>query len=813
MPDTLYFRETAPQTTTEVTSFLYDSLILPSGAVARLFYTDDGPVLRVGETETPLPAPEGTERAPGFFNDPRFVVAPNGRVAITYEVRTPEDPVTFAFDFALAAVSLTDAGALAGDPVILSQNDGAYSWQNLLHFNGGGFAYVTYEVAYDESGRYIGDIAHITRVTADGTPFPALDFPDDPYVIVTSMQVLPGGRLAVIWENYTTEEPERFQIYEADGSTLSPPQVLPDLSLVFRYSTELEFLVLADGTLAALWLDRSDELAPVLKFSLVNADGTLGPAQSLTTFEGDDIGFGEWRDVQAFDDGSFGVLFDVYTADWITYYQRFDADGTALGDPVPVLDVPSDIFVRNVVAELLPGGGVAVLVELANPDGFRSVSTLQFFDADGTALGPAQPVPELSPSDGYAYGVDLLVQPDGSVTVEWLADITGDTGFVQTANQLGLSLVAFRQLTEGDDTETLTAPDAVDGLAGDDVIIGSDGIDRLLGGPGDDMLSGGAGDDFLSGGAGVNTLDGGEGTDAAYFADVFDAFDFDFDRDTGAITVTGADSTDTLTGIERFDFADTSLSLDELLLLGGFYDETLNGSEAGDLIAGELGDDTIRGFGGDDQLDGGVGRDRIDGGTGDDLLIGGPEDSDSRDRIFGGAGNDEIRGGAGNDLLYGQEGNDLIIGGLGADDLFGQTGEDVIAGGAWSDLLFGGDGDDFLNGGFGHDRVNGGAGADMFFHAGMRGHGTDWIQDYDDLEGDVLLFGDPGAVVEEFQVRITHAESWDGDRPGDYDIAEAFIVHQPTGQIAWALVDGAALDQIWLKIPDGGGTYDLMGMI
>ncbi|MCE8009900.1 calcium-binding protein [Aestuariivita sp.] len=813
MPDTLYFRETAPLTTTEVTSFLYDTLALPSGAVARLFYTDDGPVLRVGESETLLPAPEGTVGAPAFFHDPRFVVAPNGRVAITYEVTTPEDPVTFDFDFALAAVGLTEAGALASAPVILSQDDGAYFWNNPVHFNGGGFAYVTYESVYDETGGYMGDIAHITRVTADGTPFPELDFPEDPNLIVTSMQALPGGRLAVIWESFITEGPERFQIYEADGSTLSPPQVVPDMSLVYGYSTELELLVLADGTLAALWLDRSDELAPVLKFSLVNADGTLGPAQSLTTFEGDDIGFGEWRDVQAFDDGSFGVLFDVYTTNLTTYYQRFDADGTALGDPVKVVDIPPDTILWVVVAELLPGGGFAVLIEQGNPDDFSAFWSLQFFAPDGAALGPAQPVPELPAVDGFVYNVVLLVQPDGSVTVDWLADIAEDTGFVQTANQLTVSPVSFRALTEGDDTETLATPDAVDGLAGDDAITGSDGIDRLLGGAGDDALAGGAGDDFLSGGTGTNTLEGGDGTDAAYFADVFDAFDFTFDRETGAITVTGTDSTDTLTGIERFDFTDLSLGTDELLLLGGFYDDMFAGSEADDAFAGGLGDDTIRGLGGDDQLDGGVGRDRINGGDGDDTLIGGPEDNDSRDRIFGGTGDDDIRGGAGNDLLYGQEGNDLIIGGRGADDLFGQTGDDVISGGSYSDLIFGGDGDDFLNGGFGHDAVNGGAGTDIFFHAGMRGHGTDWIQDYDDTEGDILLFGDTGAVAGEFRIRMAHAESSLADRPGDDDVAEAFIVHQPTGQIAWVLVDGAALDEIWLKIPDGGGTYDLMDMI
>ena len=64
-----------------------------------------------------------------------------------------------------------------------------------------------------------------------------------------------------------------------------------------------------------------------------------------------------------------------------------------------------------------------------------------------------------------------------------------------------------------------------------------------------------------------------------------------------------------------------------------------------------------------------------------------------------------------------------------------------MTGSAFSDLVFGGDGDDFVNGGFGSDRVNGGDGADRFYHVGVAGHGSDWVQDFESAEGDRLVYG------------------------------------------------------------------------
>ena len=66
--------------------------------------------------------------------------------------------------------------------------------------------------------------------------------------------------------------------------------------------------------------------------------------------------------------------------------------------------------------------------------------------------------------------------------------------------------------------------------------------------------------------------------------------------------------------------------------------ETIDGTDARDVIHADGGDDTVNGNGGDDELYGGYGDDRLFGGDGDDLLD-------------GGRGSDLLVGGAGDDLL------------------------------------------------------------------------------------------------------------------------------------------------------------------
>ena len=228
------------------------------------------------------------------------------------------------------------------------------------------------------------------------------------------------------------------------------------------------------------------------------------------------------------------------------------------------------------------------------------------------------------------------------------------------------------------------------------------------------------------------------------------------------------------------------------------------GGSGADTILGNGANNRLTGNAGNDTLDGADGYDTLIGGAGNDTLTGGTSSSDLRDVIYGGDGNDIIDGGYGNDELRGDAGDDTIAGGYGVDKVIGGAGNDTLTGAAWSDEIFGGDGIDFINGGYGYDRVNGGAGADRFYHAGVAGHGSDWIQDYDAAEGDVLLWGGAAGVSKsDFQVNIAHTDSAGSDA-----VDEAFVIYKPTGQILWALVDGGGQGSITLRID--GTDYDLL---
>lgn len=260
-------------------------------------------------------------------------------------------------------------------------------------------------------------------------------------------------------------------------------------------------------------------------------------------------------------------------------------------------------------------------------------------------------------------------------------------------------------------------------------------------------------------------------------------------------------------GANDVDFILLSEASDGPLDLGADADY-FSGSAGNDSVAGGDGDDVLLGGAGSDQLLGGDGNDNISGGDGFDRLNAGDgadviRGGGSADRIFAGDGDDMVDAGDGNDIVFGMGGNDELIGGLGFDTLAGQAGNDTLSGGGLGDILSGNAGDDFLNGGFGFDRLNGGEGSDTFFHLGVAGHGSDWIQDF--TSEDVLFFGDSSASVDDFVVQDAHTLA-----AGSDDVEEVFITYAPTGQIIFALVDGAGLDEISLQIAGDDMIYDLL---
>jgi len=162
----------------------------------------------------------------------------------------------------------------------------------------------------------------------------------------------------------------------------------------------------------------------------------------------------------------------------------------------------------------------------------------------------------------------------------------------------------------------------IEGGLGRDTLLGGAQADILFGDDGVDQLSGGGGDDWLEGGMGNDTLDGGDGLDAASWFESGQAVLVDLARGV-ALSVRDVDS---LTNIED--------------AVGSGRDDTLYGSEAGNVLLGVGGSDRLYGRAGDDTLIGGNGDDWLSGGAGNDLFFVQP--GDGNDTIVDFAPGDRI---------------------------------------------------------------------------------------------------------------------------------------------------------------------------
>jgi Ca2+-binding RTX toxin-like protein len=497
----------------------------------------------------------------------------------------------------------------------------------------------------------------------------------------------------------------------------------------------------------------------------------------------------------------------------------FDTDYFAAGpgnDTISFEDATSTgYFVLDYI-----GIGQAVTVTLDGNANTGSVASAQFTD---TLLLPrnamlADGLQVRGTNSGDIFNVNT--GPNG-----W-ADLVGGIGN-DTYNLTldGAVRVTFAGNTNTGATQGLVANLATgvisnDGFGGNDQINVLGGISRLeINGTSHvDQITGSArSESFILGEGTGDSVDGGGGNDRLRY-DRNGVSDLEVDMAAGTATGNwhGQSFSHGFTSIEQIrgtrDGADTLLgSAGADMIEGRGGDDIISGRAGNDRLYGEDGNDSLTGGDGDDLLVGGTGNDSLaggdgtdtlNGGDGDDTLMGGETAADLRDVIYGGEGQDLIDGGYGNDELRGDGGNDTITGGAGVDTIIGGNGDDVLTGQTWSDVILGGDGMDFINGGFGHDRLNGGADADRFFHIGNLGHGSDWIQDFSNAEGDVLQYG-AAASVDDFLVIFDETAN-----AGAAGVEEAFVVYRPTQQILWALVDGAAQDEINIVL--GGQEYDLL---
>ena len=160
-----------------------------------------------------------------------------------------------------------------------------------------------------------------------------------------------------------------------------------------------------------------------------------------------------------------------------------------------------------------------------------------------------------------------------SVRLDATRSTLRDTGGNDTLNAAAVTAASVIDLTPGSSSSIGGTALKIDATAIIEHATGDDGNDRITGNEadntlrgmrGDDTLIGGAGNDVLIGGAGTDTLDGGAGIDIAVFTSTRAQANV-VRKPTGFSvrdTVSSRDGVDSLTNIERMQFADKIVALD-----------------------------------------------------------------------------------------------------------------------------------------------------------------------------------------------------------------------------------------------------------
>jgi Ca2+-binding RTX toxin-like protein len=613
-----------------------------------------------------------------------------------------------------------------------------------------------------------------------------------------SIQALKGGGYVVMWTDYQIIYRTIAQVFDAEHN-----KVGAEIELVAAGSIsniEGSVTALDDGGFVVIWSRFGSPGAYEVVGQRFDATGqAVGSSFAVNT---ETSGWQRFVSSATLSDGSFVVTWSSDGQDgsgYGIYAQRFSATGTAIGSEFRVNTETQNPQLYGAIAALSDGGFVITWTS-GGQDGSGTGVYGQRYTAAGTAVGAEFRINTHTHLDQYDSSVAALA--GGGFVVTWTSNSTldGDGSgrgiFGQRFTAAGVAVgdeFQVNVVVTNDQSYSSALALQDGGFLVSWQSLGEDGDAWGIFARRYDANGTALGTAFQ-----VN--ENGEGNQ--YHNRQVGGSNELYDNSRNLEQLENGDIVFTWVLGQNTNWNDIEARVFTLPVVGTELSDQITGTARDDIIYGLGGADMILGLEGNDTLFGGDGTDTLIGGDGDDFLYGGATDADLRDVIYGGEGNDTAYGGAGNDQIRGDAGNDLLFGETGADTLIGGTGNDTLNGGSLGDLLFGGAGDDFLNGGFGFDRLNGGAGADTFFHLGVADHGSDWIQDYNWAQGDVLMVGIAGATRAQFQVNSNFTPNAGAD-----DVPESFLIYRPTGQILFALIDGAGQDQIRLQID--GQMFDL----
>jgi Ca2+-binding RTX toxin-like protein len=260
-------------------------------------------------------------------------------------------------------------------------------------------------------------------------------------------------------------------------------------------------------------------------------------------------------------------------------------------------------------------------------------------DANGNSLEGRGAADTVSGGGGVdvldgGNGIDTIQGGDGGdiITNGAAADgadsVTGGPGidlsnYATRTNPVNVSLDDVANDGEvGENDDVKSSVEKVFGGSAADVLTGSAADNVLAGGGAGDTIAAGAGDDTLNGNAGVDSMFGGDNHDT-------------LQGGTGADTMGGGP------GIDKADYSDALTGIDVTLddvANDGVPAEGDNVSTTIENVLGGRFNDTIQGDGDPNGLIGGLGADTLKGAPGSDVITGGS----GTDSLVGGAGADEL---------------------------------------------------------------------------------------------------------------------------------------------------------------------------
>lgn len=279
--------------------------------------------------------------------------------------------------------------------------------------------------------------------------------------------------------------------------------------------------------------------------------------------------------VQLILSGITNGMFDGGAAALVATGTIIDDDGgkpdrsAGLGQPATqvfgddIFGSPTLTVVSTSIAEGDSGSVTAgVYVLLSKPS--QGNVTFRYDTIDGTATAQSDYA-----ADGRVYAIpagqtsrfipltvygDTAIEGDEAFTVR-LSNLSG--AFFASGGSTATARVLIRDNDGGGTAGQQAGPEftRIVASSGGEVLFGAAGADTYTGGAGNDRLVGAEGNDTLSGRGGNDLIEGGSGYDTGVWTGTFRQYAVS-GNDVAGFSVRGIEGNDTVTGIEKFAFAD-----------------------------------------------------------------------------------------------------------------------------------------------------------------------------------------------------------------------------------------------------------------